>query len=198
MRRRTLLATLGATFVSACGEAIDRQVSGGAAQVPVTILPEDLAPLKTAFNDAQSKVRLLFIAGPSCGPCLRGLMELNEALGADLLSDERLRTLVVHVPTLGAEQHHAERAAQLLHGGNVTHYWDPSGKSGEAVMQALGIAPIYAWDVWLIYPPGGTWDASAPPAPARWMHQLGQLPRETRLNPEAFAADVRARVEQLA
>ncbi len=198
MRRRTLLITLGASLASACGEAIDRQASGGAAPVPVAVLDEDLSALKTAFNAAQSKVRLLFIAGPSCGPCLRGLMELHEALGADLLSDQRLSTLVVHVPTLGAQQHHAERAAQLLHGANVTHYWDPSGKSGDAVTDALGIAPIYAWDVWLIYPPGAMWQASAPPAPARWMHQLGQLPRETRLNPEEFAADVRARVEQLA
>jgi hypothetical protein len=198
MRRRTLLITLGAGLASACGEAIDRQASGGAAPVPVTVLDEELTALKTAFNGAQSKVRLLFVAGPSCGPCLRGLMELNEALGADLLSDQRLSTLVVHVPTLGAEQHHAERAAQLLNGASVTHYWDPSGKSGDAVTEALGIAPIYAWDVWLIYPPGDQWEASAPPAPARWMHQLGQLPRETRLDPQAFAADVRARVEQLA
>lgn len=198
MRRRTLLMTLGASLASACGEAIDRQASGGAAPVPVTILAEDLAALKSAFNAGQSKVRLLFIAGPSCGPCLRGLMELNEALGADLLSDPRLSTLVVHVPTLGAQQHHAERAAQLLRGANVTHYWDPSGKSGEAVMEALGIAPIYAWDVWLIYASGAMWEAFAPPAPERWMHQLGQLPRETRLDPEAFAADVRTRVEQLA
>lgn len=197
MQRRTVLFSMLATgTVAACGEAIDRAATGGG-PVEVAVLDETQTALKAAFNAAPDDVRLLFLVGPSCGPCLRGLMELSEALGADLLSHERLKVLVVHVPTLGAQQHHAERAAQLLNGPSVTHYWDPSGQSGDVVQQTLQI-PEYAWDVWLTYNAGPTWDAEAPPAPAAWSHQLGRLPQESRLDPDGFAADVRARVEQLA
>ncbi len=193
-RRTMILTTTSAGVLTACGEAIDNAAIQGP-PVEVTTLDDNLTALKTAFNDAHQRVRLLFVVGPSCGPCLRGLMEMNSALGADLLSNERLRVLIVHVPTLGAQESHARRAAQLLSGSNVTHYWDPSGKSGDAVQQALSVQD-YAWDVWLTYAPGATWDEVAPPAPATWSHQLGTLPAANRLNPEAFAMDVRARVEQ--
>jgi hypothetical protein len=193
-RRTMLLSTTSASFLTACGEVIDNAAIQGPL-VDVTILDDGLTALEAAFNASHQRVRLLFIVGPSCGPCLRGLMEMNTALGADLLSSERLRVLIVHVPTLGAQESHARRAAQLLSGSNVTHYWDPSGESGDAVQEAVNIQE-YAWDVWLTYAPGPTWDEVAPPPPATWSHQLGALPASNRLNPEAFATDVRARVEQ--
>jgi hypothetical protein len=196
MRRRTLLISVGAGLVSACGEAIDRQTMDGE-PVAVATLDADLTLLKTAFNASEGDVRLVFIVGPSCGPCLRGLIDLNQSLGSSLLSNDRLRVLVVHVPTLGAELHHAERAAQLMGGSSVMHFWDPSGHSGDAVQRALQVSD-YAWDVWLTYGPEPTWDAETPPEPATWSHQLGSLPASKRLDPEAFAADVRQRVEQLA
>jgi hypothetical protein len=194
-RRMMLVSSASAGLLTACGEAIDNAAIQGP-PVDVTELDESLSALKAAFNAAPESVRLLFIVGPSCGPCLRGLMELNTALGSELLSDARLRVLIVHVPTLGAQESHARRAAHLLTGTSVTHYWDPSGKSGDAVQQALDI-PEYAWDVWLTYAPGPTWSDFAPPPPAAWSHQLGMLPSTNRLNPEAFAADVRARLEQI-
>lgn len=197
MHRRTLLIAAGSLGLSACGEAIDRATLDEGAQVDVAVLDENLTALRTAFNASPEKVRLLFVVGPSCGPCLRGLMEMSEALGSDLLASDKLDVMIVHVPTLGAEEHHARRAANLLRGRSVHHYWDPGGATGDAVQQSLGIAE-YAWDVWLTYPPGPTWTETAPPAPAAWSHQLGSLPPANRLNPDAFAADVRARVEQIA
>ncbi|MGQ0534024.1 MAG: hypothetical protein ACT4OF_15235 [Caulobacteraceae bacterium] len=196
MRRRTILLSMAASCaMGGCGEAIDRAALDGA-PVAVTVIDEGLSALTSEFNTARNKVRLLFLVGPSCGPCLRGLMELSEALGSDLLSDQRLRVLVVHVPTLGAEEDHARRAVGLMRGDSVSHYWDPSGESGNVVQRALGVSQ-YAWDVWLTYPPGPIWDSSALPAPAEWAHQLGGLAPERRLNAEAFAADVRARVSAL-
>lgn len=195
MRRRELIITLAAAGLAVgCGAENDQRVGPPA---EVALLSEDLSTLKAAFNAAPSKVRLLFLVGPTCGPCLRGLIDLNAELGAALLSDQRLDLLVVHVPTLSAEYSHAQRAAQLMRGSSVRHYWDASGRIGEVVQQTLKI-PVYAWDVWLTYAPGPLWVAEAPPAPAAWSHQLGGLREGARLDPEAFAADVRARVEQLA
>jgi len=196
MKRRTMLIMLGAGLLSACGEAIDRRADAGP-PAHVTVLDDNLSALKTAFNAAHDDVRLLFIVGPTCGPCLRGLIDLNSNLGPSLLADRRLSVFIVAVPTLSAQLQHAQRAAQLMTGASVQHYWDPHGKSGEVVQQTLQI-PEYAWDVWLTYDPGPVWDAAAPPAPATWSHQLGGLRQGTRLNPPAFAADVRARVDRIA
>ena len=100
MQRRTMVMSMvAAGAVSACGDAIDQAAMDGP-PVEVVVLDESLAALKTGFNTAPGDIRLLFIVGPSCGPCLRGLIELNEAMGADLLSNERLKVFVVHVPTL--------------------------------------------------------------------------------------------------
>ena len=193
-RRQMMLALGGACLATACGEAIDR---ANTSPLPnVTVLDADLAALKSAFNDARTQVRLLFIVGPTCGPCLRGLMETSAALGP-LLSDHRLSTLVVGVPTLGAELEHAQRAARLIQGAGVKFFWDPDGAIGTRVQQTLGI-PEYAWDVWLTYAPGPVWEGEVPPAPAAWMHQLGGLRQGVRLDADALARDVRTRVEQLA
>ncbi|MDP3739530.1 MAG: hypothetical protein Q8R02_19235 [Hyphomonadaceae bacterium] len=196
MKRRHIIIGAGAAAtLAACGEAIDENAFGGA-PVEVTELDEKLSALRAAFDAAAGCVRLLFVVGPSCGPCLRGLIDMDKELGERLLSDARLKVFVVHVPTLSAELHHAQRAAKLLQGSSVRNFWDPSGRSGDVVQQTLQI-PEYAWDVWLTYDPGDLWQGDAPPAPATWSHQLGALDKGTRLEPASFAADVRKRVGEL-
>jgi len=194
-RRNMVIALSAAGLAAACGEAIDR---ANTSPLPdVTVLDADLTVLKTAFNAARDHVRLLFIVGPTCGPCLRGLMETNAALGPTLLSDHRLATFVVGVPTLGAQLEHARRAARLIQGSSVKFYWDPDGAVGTRVERTLAI-PEYAWDVWLTYAPGPVWEGETPPPPAAWMHQLGGLQQGVRLDADALARDVRSRVEHIA
>jgi len=45
--------------------------------------------------------------------------------------------------------------------------------------QVLGLLhgekPVYAWDVWMIYPPNAVWTMKDPPRPAFLMHQLPGL-----------------------
>ncbi len=84
-----------------------------------------------------------------------------------------LRTLIPHVPTLGATAEDVPEAAALITGGNATHYWEESGIVGRLYEKPLGIEGIYAWDVWLVYQPGVRWDHTAPPKPDFAMHQLG-------------------------
>src|ERR1043165_7969178 len=114
IRRHVLIgAAAAATIAASCGEAIDKNAFSGP-PVEVTTLNDDYSPLKTAFNEAAGKVRLVFVVGPSCGPCLRGLIDMNEKMGKALLAKPNLKVLVVHVPTLSAELKHAQRAARLL------------------------------------------------------------------------------------
>jgi hypothetical protein len=101
-----------------------------------------------------------------------------------------LRTLIAHVPTLGATKEHVSEAAALVTGGNTTQYWEETGIIGRLYERTLGIDGIYAWDVWMAYKPGATWGEKYPPKPDFAMHQLGSgrinevMPR---LDSEVFA-----------
>lgn len=158
------------------------------------VLDESLAELKRDFNALNDRVRLLFIVGPTCGICLRGMADLNDEFIADLQADARLQTFVVHVPTLGAREEHVAQTIPLLDGPHVTHYWDSTGIIGSHYHDLLNIG-LYVWDFWAIYRAGVTWDDVLPTIPDHWEHQLQSLPRDLRLDPPRFAATVRSLLE---
>ena len=160
-------------------------------------LDEELTQFKEDFNAMSDKLRLVFISGPSCGICLRGMDDLNRSIVASKQDDPRIHTMVLYVPALGANEEHARAAVSLLPGPRVSHYWDGSGNSGLEFQKTLGI-PMYAWDVWMIYEPGAQWEeASVPPPPAFWQHQLPSLPKDQKLDAEEFAAAVTERLSLL-
>src|SRR5262249_33240227 len=76
--------------------------SADTSQKPYVVLDESLGQLRADFNANAGKVRLLYIVGPTCGICLRGLSDLQEALYSKRGDDPRMITYVIHVPTLGA------------------------------------------------------------------------------------------------
>ena len=53
---------------------------------------ENLARIKSDFNAMQDKIRLVFIVGPSCGICLRGMDDLNESIVKSIQNDPRSNT----------------------------------------------------------------------------------------------------------
>lgn len=154
-----------------------------------TVLGRDLTRLKDEFNARKGSVRLLFVVGPTCGICLRGMADLNDEFIAGMQGDARLNTYVVHVPTLGAREEHVAPAIPLLEGPGVFHYWDEVGYIGRHYERVLDI-DTYAWDVWFAYGPDALWTDELPPQPDFWQHQLGGLPRAKRLDANVFAAEV--------
>jgi hypothetical protein len=195
--------------MAACGDTVDSAgtaVPGDAAvesQSELVILGEDLQQLKDDFNANQGKVRLLFISGPTCGICLRGMADLNDEFLAASQNDERLVTFVVHVPTLGAKQHHVGDSIPLLDGPKIHHYWEETGIIGQHFTEVMGVG-MYVWDFWAIYGPEYRWDGLLPPVPDYYEHQLGStigmsrgFPRERILNAERFAAETRKYIEDL-
>jgi hypothetical protein len=191
------LAVPAALMLAACSPEASKPATDGAGEPPYVTLDADLAELKADFNAMSDKVRLVFISGPSCGICLRGMDDLNEAIVGSVQNDSRIHTFVVYVPTLGAEAKHVAAAVPLMQGRRVSHYWDPEGGSGLEFQETLNIEP-YAWDVWLMYEPGVRWEpGAAPPAPAFWQHQLPGLPEDQRLDADEFAAVVAGRLNKL-
>ncbi len=85
-----------------------------------------------------------------------------------------------------------EETIALVPDRRATHFWDAEGalpKLFHPVLRLPGDWP--AWDVYLVYPPGVSWDAE-PPAPSYWQHQLGELPNAPNLDGEAFAEQLRS------
>jgi len=163
---------------------------------PYVVLDEDLAQPKEDFNAKVGTVRLLFIVGPTCGICLRGMADLNDEFLAEYQSDPRLHTFSVHVPTLRAEEKNVAPSIELMNGPRIYHYWDEAGTIGLLYKDILD-TEAYVWDVWFIYGPDAVWDGETPPTPAYWEHQLSPFPREKKLDKKRFAGETLARVNQL-
>jgi hypothetical protein len=163
----------------------------------LVVMGDDLQKLQDDFNANVGRVRLVFLNGPTCGICLRGMADLNDGFIAASQADDRLVTLVVHVPTMGAKEHHAADSMPLLDGPRVHHYWEESGIIGQHYTEVMGVN-MYVWDFWAIYGPDAVWQGTLPPVPDYYEHQLGStgggsrgFPRELVLDAERFAAKTR-------
>ncbi len=183
-------------LLTACGQSeVGNIESTDSATSAYVVLDKSLQALKDDFNAYVGKARLVFIVGPTCGICLRGMADMNDTFLAELQDDTRLHTFVVHVPVLGAKEKDVAPAMPLLDGPRVTHYWDDTGITGSHYQDTLDIR-AYAWDVWLVYGPEARWDDLLPPEPDFWQHQLSGLGTGMRLEPEAMAAQTRKHMEQ--
>jgi len=167
------------------------------------VLAEDLQQLKDDFNANVGKARLLFLSGPTCGICLRGMADLNDEFIAASQNDDRLVTFVVHVPTLAALEMHVADTIPLLRGPRVHHYWEESGIIGLHYQEVMDVN-MYVWDFWAIYGPEARWQGTLPPEPDYYEHQLGGwmgerggFPRERMLNAERFALQARKAMDQV-
>lgn len=108
--------------------------------------------------------------------------------------DPKLRTFIVYVPTVGAEEEDVPEATQVVTGGNARHYWEDSGIIGKLYRETL-VIDAYAFDAWMIYQPGVIWEGELPPAPAFWMHNLG-VDEAPRLDSKEFAIEVEKYLKQ--
>ncbi len=86
----------------------------------------------------------------------------------------------------------SDAEAAPFEGLPMVHVWDPRRQVGELYAKTLGLQST-AWDFYLLYPPGVTWDADQPPDPAFWMHQLpadSGADRDLVLYPSRFAQEL--------
>lgn len=144
-----------------------------------TVLNSQNQPLRDDFNGDQGLVRLMILVDPICPECLRGLADVGDDVLAKLPKDSRVRVYVVHEPVIGGTGENIAAAAELLHTTLARNYWNPTGSFGREMSQVLGLlhgsSPVYAWDIYMIYPPNAVWSGKDPPPPAYLMHQLPGL-----------------------
>ncbi len=116
----------------------------------------------------------------------------------DQLDEPSLRALVAWVPILPDDSEGAARAsASLISDERSSHFWDARKALPPLFASLLGLPEDWpAWDVYLAYPAGATWD-DEPPAPAFWHHQLGDdLDVAPKLDGVAFEKQLRELMRQ--
>jgi len=121
--------------------------------------------------------------------------------GASVIQNQVLKTVpdrsvsayVVWVPILPTDRGEpGPETLPLVTDRRATHFWDAEGHLPALFKKILGLEQKrWAWDVYLIYPPGTRWDKELPPKPVYWQHQLGGVTRAPRLEGKSFAAVLR-------
>lgn len=110
----------------------------------------------------------------------------------DQVEDPRLHGFLLWGPMLDNEERaDAVRATRFLDDPRTTHFWTDDDRLAEAFSGVLGLPEEEpAWDVYLLYAPGQTWD-DQPPEPRLTMHVGRSLPEEQRLHGPTLAGAVR-------
>lgn len=120
---------------------------------------------------------------------------MHEAVFQGITSDS-LKAYAVWEPILRTGNlRGARRATTILPDSRVRHYWIDGLEVGEMFKTAIGLKDDVAWDVYLVYPAGVEWNASLPPKPVYFMHQLRELPSARRLDATELADRIRAEIQ---
>ncbi|MGH8220058.1 MAG: hypothetical protein ACREUT_16065 [Steroidobacteraceae bacterium] len=196
-----VLAGIGMLALAGCN-----RIEGTTAipNIHYAVLDAGDQPLREDFNRDRADVRLMFLVDPICPGCLRGLADMGDDLLSRLPKDAHVKIYVVFEPVIGGEAKNIPGAAALLKSSTPRLYWNPTGDFGRQMSHALGYWNgarwVYAWDTWLIYPPGTAWKGATPPKPVFLMHQLDGLwhdPKFPHLDARVFAAKVRSMLVDL-
>ncbi len=123
--------------------------------------------------------------------CRQGASVIQEKV-LDQVADASLCAYIAWVPILPDDSGAAaEESSKLVTDERCSHFWDTDKALPPLFAPVLGLPQDWpAWDVYLAYPAGPTWE-SEPPKPAFWHHQLGELDLAPKLDGEAFARQLR-------
>ena len=161
----------------------------------LTTLCHSLDPLREHFNETQDAPRMITIVSPTCGTCRIGLDETEATL--ERLGETDLRVAIVWLDMLPSDCEVEVRSAMnRLNDDRVRHFYDPRQMAGR--MFARGLLPVgVAWDIYLFYGDGVTWERERPPRPTTWAHQLGRVAARHFHPRDALGPALRAAWNQL-
>ena len=89
------------------------------------------------------------------------------------LTGVKLKGYVVWLPILETDKRSTaeKEAGAYPRDAQLSLYWNEDKSLGKTFAKALQLNGT-AWDVYMVYGPGKTWEDEIPPAPDYWMHQL--------------------------
>jgi hypothetical protein len=187
--RRSALVCLLTCVLSGCASQAQR----------VTVLSDDLSPLRSAFNEASDQWRAVALVSPTCSECVYGAEVVEKAI-TSRYSASQVRALIVWIPMLETDSEKAARgSATIFPPERVTQFYDAKQTLGtryaqqtfagfyERVRKSLADDHWLAtalddrmeqkrpqWDLYMLYAPGVRWQGEAPPMPTHWIRHLGR------------------------
>jgi hypothetical protein len=197
-----LLLILGWTRASAapqdcCHSSVhkaERPDARAGTPAPLSLLSTE--DLRKEFNASSRKIRIVALLSPTCSECQSGHAVVGRVL--QKFPSPRLQALLVWEPMReGDSPATAAEQAEMVRDARISQGWDGSRDVGELFGATLDLHEI-AWDVYLIYKPGITWEGQRPPHPTFWMHQLAGADPSLLLcaNPSRLGAEVEKLLDQ--
>ncbi len=160
-----LLLIAAAAMASFLRTRGDRHRLGGA-----TDLAGSLDSVKSVFNAHIDRPRLIMVLAPACPVCLEGA----ETVQSDLLGRfDDLEVLAIWMEALPFDitRNPARRVESFADQPRMSHFYDMQQVSAAAVDDVIDWRhPSRAWDLFLLYPAGVSWDDRLP-RPRAWFHQ---------------------------
>jgi hypothetical protein len=171
----------------------------------VTVLGDDLSPVRTAFNGSADRWRVVALVSPTCSECILGAEAVEQEI-TDRYPASQVPAIIVWIPMLESDNEQAARQAATIfpppQEGRAAQFYD--------ALQALGtgyarqtFADFYGrarksvpddhwlaqaledrsqvqqpqWDLYMLYAPGTRWEpgSAAPPLPTHWIRHLGRM-----------------------
>jgi hypothetical protein len=152
--------------------------------------------LREQFNASSQKVRIVALLSPTCPECQSGHAVVGGILKK--FPSPRLQALLVWEPMRdGDGPASAAEQGETVRDLRISQGWDGSRDVGMLFGATLDLHEI-AWDVYLIYEPGITWEGRQPPHPTFWMHQLAGADPSLLLcaNPARLSTEVGKLLDQ--
>jgi len=121
--------------------------------------------------------------------CIRGASEIQSKV-LEKIKNPDVRVYAVYLPILrGDAESNVTDATKRLPDERVSYFWDGKGEMAQSYASVLKLPAGYvAWDVYMVFNRDAEWKAE-PPAPDYWMHQLGGVMPEHRLDGDKFAEE---------
>ncbi len=148
--------------------------------------------LRKKFNSEQGKTRIIALMSPTCEVCQSGHRIMRGVFSN--LARIKLKGYLVWLPILETDKKAAaeKQAVAYSKDPQLSLYWNDDKSLGNAFSKTLKLSET-AWDVYLVYGPGKTWEDEIPPPPDYWMHQLlkqSGADQKLRLEQTAFQTHV--------
>lgn len=164
----------------------------------LSVLGDDLSPLRAAFNAHADRWRVVSLVSPTCSECVLGAEAVQKEI-VDRYPAARVSALSIWIPMLATDNEQAarasatifpeDRAVQFYDGrqsvgwayarGTFAGFIDRARKSlppGHYLAEAFDDPQRRnrpQWDLYMLYAPGVRWE-QAPPVPTHWIRHCGR------------------------
>lgn len=180
---------------SCCAEATEARD-----QTPreLTVLGDDLSPVRAAFNAQADRWRVVSLVSPTCSECVYGAEAVRKEI-VDRYPAAKVSAVSIWIPMIATDNEQAaRRSATIFPTDRGPQFYDAQQRVGwayarhtfagfirrarESLPQGHHLEEAFAdreqserpqWDLYMLYAPGVRW-TDDPPMPTHWIRHCGR------------------------